>query len=231
MQTAITGRMGVVETRDTTSAGGTSRSVKSATRCRYLPAIAVMECGRVLARWCNVRQTAAQERITVCACSETIALCQTSLQLCYCVQGTLVPLLKQFISSTMSAEMLANPPVTQGPVQQHETAEKGRHLRASDHIPAGKRILQQEAVAAVLYDEHVAYRCHVTFKIVEAPLRCGGCKHARYASRHNQRRAWSLGHRQECAALQACHPNMPPPTVRLVALLYWRLHRCHSLSS
>lgn len=121
--------------------------------------------------------------------------------------------------------MLAYRHPTEVLAEQHETADRGRHLRASDHVPAGKRVLQEEAVSAVLYDEHVAHRCHMTFSLVQSPLRCGGCKHARYASRENQRLAWSLGHRQECAALQACLPNMPPPTVRLVARLYWRMDR------
>ena len=113
----------------------------------------------------------------------------------------------------------------EGPVKQHDSAQRGRHLRASDHVSAGKRILQEEAVAAVLYDDQVANRCHMSFKIIQSPLRCGGCKFARYASRDNQRLAWQQGHREECPALQACNPNKPPPTVRLVARLCWRRDR------
>ena len=113
-----------------------------------------------------------------------------------------------------------------GLVKQHDSAQSGRHLRASDHLSAGKRILQEEAVAAVLYDEQVANRCHMSFKILQSPLRCGGCKFARYASKDDQRLAWQLGHREECAALQACSPHTPPATVRLVARLCWRRDRC-----
>lgn len=111
-------------------------------------------------------------------------------------------------------------------VKQHYSAQSGRHLRASEFVSAGKRILQEEAVAAVLYDDGVAKRCHTSFKITQSPLRCGGCKFARYASRDDQRLAWQLGHREECAALQACSPNVPPATVRLVARLCWRRDRC-----
>lgn len=110
---------------------------------------------------------------------------------------------------------------------QHDSAQRGRHLRASEHVSVGQPILQEEAVAAVLYDDQVARRCHMSFKIIQSPLRCGACKFARYASRDDQRLAWQRGHREECAALQACNPNTPPPTVRLVARLCWLRNRCN----
>ena len=116
-------------------------------------------------------------------------------------------------------------------MKQHDNAQSGRHLRASGYVSAGKRILHEEAAAAVLYDDGVAKRCHTSFKIVQSPLRCGGCKFARYASRDDQRLAWQLGHREECAALQACSPNIPPATVRLVARLFWRRDRCGLLAT
>ena len=34
------------------------------------------------------------------------------------------------------------------------------------------------------------------------------------------------GHREECAALQACAPRSPPPTVRLAARVLWKRKRC-----
>ena len=114
----------------------------------------------------------------------------------------------------------------EGPIQQQEAAGHGRHLRANTQLPAGKRVLREESMVAILYDDQVSHRCHLTFESVPSPLRCGRCKHARYASKENQRLAWSTGHRQECAALQACHPQVPPPTVRLVARLFWRQERC-----
>ena len=126
---------------------------------------------------------------------------------------------------TDTATQLGTMRLVEGPVQQQEAAERGRHLRAVDQIPAGKRVLREETSAAVLYDDQVSHRCHLTFESVQSPLRCGGCKHARYASKANQRIAWSTGHRQECAALQACHPEVPPPTVRLIARLFWRRER------
>lgn len=108
----------------------------------------------------------------------------------------------------------------------HDTLPKGRHLCASDHVSAGGRILQEEAAAAILYDDCAASRCHMSFRVVQSLLRCGGCKFARYASKDSQRLAWQLHHREECVALQACNPNMPPPTVRLVAQLFWSRGRC-----
>lgn len=121
--------------------------------------------------------------------------------------------------------------VAEGPVQQHDTVLKGRHLCASDHVSAGVRILQEEAAAAVLYDDCAASRCHMSFRDVQSLLRCGGCKLARYASKDSQRLAWQLHHREECVALQASNPNMPPPTVRLVAQLFWRRARCRWLAT
>lgn len=119
----------------------------------------------------------------------------------------------------------------EGPVQQHDTFLKGRHLCAGDHVSAGHRILQEEAAAAVLYDDCVASRCHMSFREVQSLMRCGGCKFARYASRDSQRLAWQLHHREECVALQACNPKVPPPSVRLVAQLFWRRGRCHGLAT
>lgn len=111
------------------------------------------------------------------------------------------------------------------PVQEHQTVQRGRHLLATAHIPPGGRVLHEKAADAVLYDCEVAHRCHFTFQPSQTPLRCGVCKHARYASKQNQRKAWSSGHREECAALAACHPHVPPPIVRLVARLFWRQRR------
>lgn len=110
-------------------------------------------------------------------------------------------------------------------VHQAEDGLRGRHLVASNLITPGVSILSQPAVAWVLYDDQVGTRCHWSLQLASNPLRCGACKHARYASKHNQREAWAAGHKEECAALAACFPKVPPPTVRLVARLFWLARR------
>ena len=107
-------------------------------------------------------------------------------------------------------------------IQEQQDQQRGRHLVTSLQIQPGSRVLCESAASAVLYDSEVPRRCHLSFEIAQTPLRCGGCKHARYADKQNQRSAWSSGHREQCAALAACRPRVPPPTVRLIAKLFWR---------
>jgi len=47
-----------------------------------------------------------------------------------------------------------------------------------------------------------------------------------YADRAAERADWRDGHREECAALAACAPRVPPPTVRLAARVLWKRKRC-----
>ena len=110
-------------------------------------------------------------------------------------------------------------------VQERQDEQRGRHLVATLRIPPGSKVVSEKAAAAVLYDSEATRRCHTTFDLAQNSLRCGACKHARYANKHNQRAAWSAGHREECAALKGCHPQLPPPTVRLVARVLWRQRR------
>jgi hypothetical protein len=71
----------------------------------------------------------------------------------------------------------------------------------------------------------VAIRCDHCGRVCDPPLRCGRCKLARYCSAEHQRAAWGGGHRDECAALCACAPRVPPPTVRMLARALWRAAR------
>lgn len=60
---------------------------------------------------------------------------------------------------------------------------------------------------------------------VPATHRCSACKLVCYKSKEHQARAWRAGHREECAALRACAPRVPPTAVRLAlrcALRHWR---------
>lgn len=61
-----------------------------------------------------------------------------------------------------------------------------------------------------------------------APARCSACKLVCFASRDHQRRGWNAGHREECAALRAAAPRVPPTAVRLAlrcALRHWAAQR------
>lgn len=110
-------------------------------------------------------------------------------------------------------------------LREAEDAFRGRHLVANIHNPPGTTSLSQSAISFILYDDQKLLRCHWSLQLVNSPLRCGACKHARYATRDNQRLAWTSGHKEECAALVACYPRVPPPTIRLTARLFWRLRR------
>ena len=123
---------------------------------------------------------------------------------------------------TTSGQMAATAFCEGTPIQELQDQQRGRYLVASLQIQPGSRVLCESAASAVLYDSEVPRRCHLSFELAQTPLRCAGCKHARYASKENQRSAWSSGHREECAALAACRPHVPPPTVRLIAKLFWR---------
>lgn len=71
----------------------------------------------------------------------------------------------------------------------------------------------------------VASRCDGCARPCERPLRCSRCKLARYCCADHQRAAWGAGHKEECAALAACAPRVPPPTVRMLARALWRRAR------
>ncbi len=126
------------------------------------------------------------------------------------------------VYQTTSDQMAATAFIESTSTQEQQDQQRGRHLVASLQIHPGSRVLCESAASAVLYESEVPRRCHLSFELSQTPLRCGGCKHARYANQQNQRSAWSSGHREECAALAACRPHVPPPTVRLIAKLLWR---------
>lgn len=104
------------------------------------------------------------------------------------------------------------------------TPAKGRHLVCTKAFAAGSVVLRQQPYAAVLYDDAVPARCDYCFAVCEAspPLRCGRSKFARYCCREHQRLAWREWFRQECDALVATAPRVPPPTVRLAARVLQR---------
>lgn len=110
------------------------------------------------------------------------------------------------------------------------SAQFGRHLVAASPISPGQVVLEHQPYAAVLYDAQVPQRCDWCGKAAQpgaaSPLqRCTRCKFAHYDSRECQKAAWKAYHRQECAALVACAPHVPPATVRLAARVLWRKSR------
>ena len=59
---------------------------------------------------------------------------------------------------------------------------KGRCLAADAYIRAGDAVLACEPYEATLEDAEVSKRSHLTFEILQRPLRCGQCKFARFCS-------------------------------------------------
>ena len=106
---------------------------------------------------------------------------------------------------------------------------RGRCLVATTRLRAGEEVLATQPYAACLNDDQRATRCDHTFASAEdvgvALLRCSRSKVARYSSREAQAAAWRAGYREECAALAACAPRVPPPTPRLAARALWRRRR------
>eukprot|EP00191_Tetraselmis_sp_GSL018_P016945 CAMPEP_0177592938 /NCGR_PEP_ID=MMETSP0419_2-20121207/8840_1 /TAXON_ID=582737 /ORGANISM="Tetraselmis sp., Strain GSL018" /LENGTH=338 /DNA_ID=CAMNT_0019083865 /DNA_START=44 /DNA_END=1057 /DNA_ORIENTATION=- len=101
----------------------------------------------------------------------------------------------------------------------------GRQLTTISSFEPGDVVLSEEPFAAVLSDSELSKRCHVTFAPSEKLLRCGKCKLSRFAAREFQALDWKSGGREECAALVASHPRVPPATIRLAARILWRLNR------
>ena len=116
-------------------------------------------------------------------------------------------------------------------VEVRRDAVRGRHLVATSAIREGEVVLTAEAFCAVLDDRAIPTRCEHTFALGSASggsaalLRCSKSRVARYASRAAQAEAWRAGYREECAALVACAPRVPPPTIRLAARALWRRAR------
>ena len=122
------------------------------------------------------------------------------------------------------------PALAEGRAEVRFSASRGRHLVATQHLRAGDVVLVAEPYAAVLNDAAQHLRCDHTFATaadagVGSLLRCAHSKVARYASREAQAAAWRDGYKEECAALVACAPRVPPPTVRLAARVLWRHRR------
>ena len=122
------------------------------------------------------------------------------------------------------------PALAEGRAEVRFSASRGRHLVATQHLRAGDVVLVAEPYAAVLNDAAQHLRCDHTFATaadagVGSLLRCAHSKVARYASREAQAAAWRDGYKEECAALVACAPRVPPPTVRLAARVLWRRRR------
>ena len=122
------------------------------------------------------------------------------------------------------------PALAEGRAEVRFSASRGRHLVATQHLRAGDVVLVAEPYAAVLNDAAQHLRCDHTFATaadagVGSLFRCARSKVARYASREAQVAAWREGYMEECAALVACAPRVPPPTVRLAARVLWRRRR------
>jgi SET and MYND domain-containing protein len=120
--------------------------------------------------------------------------------------------------------------LAEGRVEVRVSGSRGRHLVATQRLRAGDIVLVAEPYAAVLDDAARHLRCDHTFATaadagVGSLLRCARSKVARYASREAQAAAWREGYKEECAALVACAPGVPPPTVRLAARVLWRRRR------
>ena len=120
--------------------------------------------------------------------------------------------------------------LAEGRAEVRVSGSRGRHLVATQRLRAGDIVLVAEPYAAVLDDGARHLRCDHTFATaadagVGSLLRCARSKVARYASREAQAAAWREGYKEECAALVACAPGVPPPTVRLAARVLWRRRR------
>ena len=120
--------------------------------------------------------------------------------------------------------------LAEGRAEVRVSGSRGRHLVATQRLRAGDIVLVAEPYAAVLDDAARHLRCDHTFATaadagVGSLLRCARSKVARYASREAQAAAWREGYKEECAALVACAPGVPPPTVRLAARVLWRRRR------
>eukprot|EP01052_Picozoa_sp_SAG31_P012934 SAG31_NODE_766_length_12239_cov_16.248435_4_plen_749_part_00 len=98
----------------------------------------------------------------------------------------------------------------------------GRCLFATKDFQRGQQLLRNEPYRAVLANEYISTHCDVTFQQSAKLLRCSRSKFARYSSKKAQLAAWRDGYREECAALVACSPHIPPPTIRLAARILWR---------
>lgn len=110
-------------------------------------------------------------------------------------------------------------------VKEAHSAGWGRHLVLSQEVQAGTTVLAQQPYAAALYDDQVMSRCDYCFRACESLMRCSRSKFAHYCSIAHQKTAWRAYYKQECGALVACAPNIPPASVRLAARVLWRRAR------
>jgi SET and MYND domain-containing protein len=104
-------------------------------------------------------------------------------------------------------------------------AEFGRHLLAARDVQPATAVLTQQPYAAVLYDDQVTLRCDYCFRESNSLMRCARSKFAHYCCQAHQKAAWRAYYRQECGALVACAPRVPPASVRLAARVLWRRAR------
>mmetsp|Transcript_12002 Transcript_12002/g.22509 ORF Transcript_12002/g.22509 Transcript_12002/m.22509 type:complete len:572 (+) Transcript_12002:186-1901(+) len=115
--------------------------------------------------------------------------------------------------------------VAKCPLVVEETPSRGRGLVARGRIKAGQDVLVEEPYAACLFTEQLDQYCDFTFKAAPANkklLRCSKSKVARYSSREAQAAAWKSYYKEECKAIVKCRPNLPKPTARLVARMFWK---------
>ncbi|MEW5314814.1 MAG: hypothetical protein WDW38_006283 [Sanguina aurantia] len=104
-----------------------------------------------------------------------------------------------------------------------ESDTRGRGVFVNDlPVTSGCTVLEETPYASVLYDEALPHRCDWCLDSSPSLLRCSKSLLARYCSREHQKAAWSGGYREECAALVACSPRVPPSTVRLAARVLWK---------
>ncbi|PRW45589.1 histone-lysine N-methyltransferase SMYD3 [Chlorella sorokiniana] len=104
-------------------------------------------------------------------------------------------------------------------------AVKGRGVVARRAFKPGDLVLEDRAYAHAVVASELGSVCDCCLAPCSGPLRCSACKLVCYKTKEHQARAWRAGHREECAALRACAPRVPPTAVRLAlrcALQHWR---------
>lgn len=143
----------------------------------------------------------------------------------------------QALSATPLIQALLLHPVEMAAAafQESQSEQLGRHLVAARSLDPGQTVLEQHPYAVVLYDEQAPLRCDWCLQPASQPgstlLRCTRSRFAHYCCRDHQKAAWKAYYRQECAALVACAPRVPPATVRLAARVLWRRDRCEAAAA
>jgi len=108
--------------------------------------------------------------------------------------------------------------------QVFETCDKGRGIKALEHISPGEEVIREGPLVFTLTNcKTRGLHCDYCLAAPDNLFKCSNCKYVSYCGKACQVRDWSI-HKIECKCLQNISPRQPPDICRLLSLILFKYY-------